>query len=247
MTLTVENISCRFSDGSFGLKNVSLSLKKGEFVIIAGTNGSGKTLLCKHLTGLIEKPDGKILIENKEIPPQHLHETVGMVFQNPDNQMVYQTVEEDISFGPEIKGFSNDDTKEAVKSAMKKTGLTSLAKRSVHNLSGGEKHRVAIAGILTAAPDFIIFDEPFTNLDYPGVIQVLNQILELHKQGHGIILISHDLDKMLAHADRLILMKDGKIISQGTPNEMALHAHLVDLRPYRAENVPKMSWLYDTF
>lgn len=247
MTLTAENISCRFSDGSFGLKNVCLNLNKGEFAIIAGTNGSGKTLLCKHLTGLIDKPDGKVLINDKETSPLLLHETVGMVFQNPDNQMVYQTVEEDVSFGPEIKGFSDDKTKAAVESAMKKTGLTSLAKRSVHNLSGGEKHRVAIAGILTTAPDFIIFDEPFTNLDYPGVIQVLKQILELHKQGHGIILISHDLDKMLAHASRLILMKDGRIIAQGTPVEMAEHAHLVDLRPYRAENVKKMSWLYEPF
>lgn len=246
MQLSARNISCRFSDGSYGLKNVSLTFKKGEFTIISGTNGSGKTLLCKHLTGLIENPDGKIFIDDQMIDPADLHEKVGMVFQNPDNQMVYQTVQEDISFGPEIKGLDATTIKCKVDEAMDHTGLSDLATRSVHNLSGGEKHRVAIAGILTTTPDFIIFDEPFTNLDYPGVIQVLKQIIHLHQHGHGIILISHDLDKMLAHADRMVLMKKGEVVATGAPAEVSDLAAQIDLRPYRPEDVSRMSWLNDT-
>ena len=220
--IEIKNLKHRFADGTFGLDGINLKIPAGAFVVVAGPNGSGKTTLIRHLNGLLLPTEGYVKVTGISVQkdPMRARRLVGMMFQDADSQIVGETVYGDVAFGPENLRLDNDQIRERVALALDVVGLKDFAEQRPHLLSGGEKRRLAIAGILAMEPRIIVFDEPFASLDYPGVKQVLRQILTLHKAGHTILVITHDLEKVIAHADRLIIMQKGKIVRDGVPAEI---------------------------
>lgn len=245
--LEIVNLSHFFPDGSCGVENINLSIKKGEFVVIGGQNGSGKTTLCRHLNGLLNPTSGEVLLNGESIQKdiRKTRQTVGMVFQNADMQIVGETVYSDISFGPENLSLPRDEINNRVDAAINDVGLTALRDHKPHTLSGGEKRKLAIAGILVMLPRVIIFDEPFSNLDYPGSRQVLKQIINLHRTGHTIIIITHELEKVIAQADRLVVMQRGRIVQSGSPAGIIMDVEQYGIRMPCSVKLGKgvVSWL----
>ena len=191
-------------------------------MVIAGHNGSGKTTLLRHLNGLLLPSDGCVRLAGKPIEEDLLRarQFVGMMFQDADSQIVGETVYEDVAFGPENLCLERTEIKKRVANALHVVGLQDFVEHRPHLLSGGEKRRLAIAGILSMKPRVILFDEPFASLDYPGIQQILQHILDLHQSGHTIVVTTHDVEKIIAHADRLIIMQGGKIVRNGMPAEI---------------------------
>ena len=220
--IEIKNLSHRFSDGTLGLDQIDLRIEAGAFVVLAGPNGSGKTSLIRHLNGLLQPTAGSVKVAGVSVQkdPMRARRMVGMMFQDADSQIVGETVYADVAFGPENLRLDQDQIRRRVTLALEVVGLKGFADQRPHLLSGGEKRRLSIAGILAMEPKVIVCDEPFTSLDYPGVKQVLKQILALHQAGHTIVVITHDLEKVLAHCDRLIIMQKGKIVRDGRPAEI---------------------------
>ena len=220
--IEIENRSHRFADGTLGLEGINLNIREGSFVVIAGHNGSGKTTLLRHLNGLLLPTAGIVRLAGVPVEKDLLksRQFVGMMFQDADSQIVGETVYADVAFGPENLRLQRSMIKNRVLKALSAVGLSDLAGQRPHLLSGGEKRRLAIAGILAMEPRVFVFDEPFSSMDYPGVKQVLQHILALYQSGHTIIVTTHDLEKIIAHADRLILMQSGKIVRDGMPAEI---------------------------
>lgn len=220
--IEIEKLSHRFSDGKFGIEDINLNIREGSLAIIAGLNGSGKTTLLRHLNGLLLPTAGTVRLAGVSVAQDLLkaRQFVGMMFQDADSQIVGETVYEDVAFGPENLRLDRAQIQSRVLNALQAVGLSNLAHQRPHLLSGGEKRRLAIAGILAMQPRVIVFDEPFSSLDFPGVKQVLEHILALHASGHTILVTTHDLEKIIAHADRLILMHGGKIVRDGTPADI---------------------------
>ncbi len=217
-----ENLCHRFADGSFGIEDINLNIREGSFVVIAGPNGSGKTTLLRHLNGLLSPTAGMVRLAGIPVEQSLLRaqQMVGMMFQDADSQIVGETVYEDVAFGPQNLRLDHRKVKSRVLKALDVVGLADFINQRPHLLSGGEKRRLAIAGILAMKPRVIVFDEPFSNLDYPGVKQVLQHILALHQSGQTIVVTTHDVEKIIAHADRMILMQNGKIIRDGIPADI---------------------------
>jgi biotin transport system ATP-binding protein len=215
--IEVSHLSHRFTDGGLGIDNISLTIEKGEFVVVAGHNGSGKTTLFRHLNGLLMPNTGDVKLDGISVSADVLRarQMVGLVFQDADSQIVGETVYDDVAFGPQNLCLSPDEVSRRVASALIAVGLEHLSEQRPHRLSGGEKRRLAIAGILAMESQVLILDEPFANLDYSGTLQVLSRIVDLHRAGKTIILSTHDLEKPMGHANRLILMKNGAIIRDG--------------------------------
>jgi len=205
--IEIENLSHCFSNGTLGIKNINLSIQEGEFIVVGGQNGSGKTTLLKHLNGLLLPNSGSVRVAGFAVS-QNLKKA---------RQIVGETVYDDVAFGPENLCLNRNEIDRRVSSALDAVGLAALAEQKSHLLSGGEKRRLAIAGVLAMEPKVIVFDEPFSNLDYPGVSQVLQEVLSLYRAGHTIIVATHELEKIIAHADRLIIMKDGSVARDGVP------------------------------
>ena len=220
--IEVQNLSHRFSDGTLGLDQINLRIEVGAFVVLAGPNGSGKTTLIRHLNGLLRPTAGCVKVAGISVQKDLMRarRLVGMMFQDADSQIVGETVYADVAFGPENLRLDPDQIRKRVALALQVVGLTEFADQRPHLLSGGEKRRLSIAGILAMEPKVIVCDEPFTSLDYPGVKQILKQILALQQAGHTIVVITHDLEKVLAHCDRLIIMQKGKIVRDGLPAEI---------------------------
>jgi biotin transport system ATP-binding protein len=245
--LNIQNLSTIFPDGTRALSNINLTIERGEFLVIAGKNGSGKTVLMKHLNGLLKPTSGQVLLYGKPVL-KHLvwaRQMIGLVFQNPDSQFLGQTVEDDIAFGPKNLNLQSKEVSRRVNNALEETGLLGLREKLPHSLSGGEKQKCAIAGVLAMNPEIIIFDEPFTQLDFPGVQQVLEQIISLHRKGKTIIVITHDLEKVLAHATRLVILKEGHIVFDGLPEQGIETAIKFDIyKPYdRTRKLGTYTWL----
>jgi biotin transport system ATP-binding protein len=222
--IEINNLSYKYLDKKFGIKDINLKIKKGEFVILAGPNGSGKTTLFRHLNALIKPDKGDVIIlgesvKKNSIKPKKL---VGMVFQDADAQIVGETVFSDVAFGPENLCMPRKEIDERVIKALNAVGLSDYSDKRPHTLSGGEKRRLAIAGILAMDSEIIVFDEPFSNLDYPGTVQVLKEIVKLRKQGKTILISTHDIEKVVFYADRIIIMDNGKIVDIGSPDEKFL-------------------------
>lgn len=223
----VENLVFRYDDEIItknAVDDVSLNIKEGEFVVIIGHNGSGKSTLAKHFNGIFYPTEGDVYIEGMNTKDDSLiweiRQKAGMVFQNPDNQIVATIVEEDVAFGPENLGIEKSIIRKRVDEALALVNMTEFAKKQPHNLSGGQKQRVAIAGIIAMRPDCIIFDEPTAMLDPSGRKEVVDTILKLNKEeGKTIIHITHFMDEA-TNADRVIVMDEGKITMQGKPREI---------------------------
>jgi len=245
--IEIKNLSHSFLDGTLGIDGINLSISKGDFIVIGGQNGSGKTTLLKHLNGLLLPTKGTVLIEGVEVSRniKKARQIVGMVFQNADSQIVGETVYADVAFGPENLCLERPEIEKRVSTALKSVGLTQHADKRPHLLSGGEKRRLSIAGILAMEPKIIVFDEPFSSLDYPGVRQVLKQIISLHQSGHTIIITTHDIEKIIAHANRLLIMEDGKVARDGIPDKILQEAEVFGVRAPCATRlgVEVASWL----
>ena len=245
--IQIENLVHRFADGTVGLNGVSLEIEEGAFVVIAGANGSGKTTLFRHLNGLLRPTTGSVRVAGVEVAQDLLRARtrVGMIFQDAESQIIGETVYDDVAFGPENLKLERAEIERRVQEALAATGLVHLAEKRPHLLSGGEKRRLAIAGILAMQPRVIVCDEPFSNLDYAGVRQVLEEVVKLHRAGHTILLTTHDLEKVLAHADRLVLMRDGKIECDGPPPVLLAAAEAFGVRRPRSAvgEVETLSWL----
>ena len=212
----------RFADGTQGLDDVTLTFNEGEFTVVAGANGSGKTTLLRHINGLLFSESGTVTVCGKsvKVDPFAARKQVGMVFQDADSQIVGETVYDDVAFGPENLSLERQQINQRVKQALAAVDLSGFENKMPHHLSGGEKRRLAIAGVLAMAPRVLMMDEPFSNLDYPATCRVLNTIMELHKNGHTIIITTHDLEKVIAHAQRLVVMAKGRIVKDGMPAEV---------------------------
>ena len=219
------------------LKNLSLEINRGEYVVILGHNGSGKSTLAKLLNMILEPGSGQIIIDGQDITSPDmtdddvfaLRKKIGMVFQNPDNQLVATIVEEDITFGPENLGLPSDEIRRRVDDALDTVGMTSYARHEPHRLSGGQKQRIAIAGIIAMQPECMIFDESTAMLDPAGRRDVIATIEKLNRErGITILAITHYMNEA-ARADRVIIIDDGQVAMDGTPDEIFRHGeHLAD-------------------
>jgi cobalt/nickel transport system ATP-binding protein len=228
MTRTIiqtENMSFTYPDGTSALHNINIEIKEGERVAIVGSNGAGKSTLFAHFNGINQPTSGLIKIdgepaiyEKKEL--LKIRQKVGIVFQNPDDQLFAPTVIEDVAFGPMNIGISDDEVDERVEEALELVGMSGLEKKAPHHLSGGQKKRVAIAGILAMRPEIMVLDEPTTGLDPKGVDQVMEILYMLNKEDMSIIIASHDVEMVTQFADKIFVLHDGQIIGQGTPAEI---------------------------
>ena len=206
------------------LKGVSLDIEKGSFTAVLGHNGSGKSTIAKHMNAILLPCGGKVYVEGIDTCDEErlfdIRQRVGMVFQNPDNQIVATIVEEDVAFALENMGVPTDEMRERVDDALKSVGMYEYREHSPHQLSGGQKQRVAIAGIIAMRPDCIVLDEPTAMLDPKGRREVLKTIRRLNRDyGITIVLITHYMDEA-AQADRIVVMDNGKIIMDNVPREV---------------------------
>jgi len=213
------------------LKDVTAQIKKGEFTAIIGTNGSGKSTLARHLNALLLPTEGELIVEGMRTSDAgrvwDIRQKVGMVFQNPDNQLVAAVVEEDVAFGPENLGVPPEEIRERVDLALEKVGMTSYRKQAPSMLSGGQKQRVAIAGVLAMKPDCIVLDEPTAMLDPKGRKEVMDTIHELNKkEGITIVLITHFMEEAVT-ADHILVIDKGVFKMEGTPREIFSQADKV--------------------
>ena len=205
------------------LQNVNIDIKQGEFVAILGHNGSGKSTLARHLNALLAPTSGTLWVlgmdtkEPKNTWP--IRQIAGMVFQNPDNQLVATIVEEDVAFGPENLGVPSEEIRSRVYDSLASVRMSDYAQSAPHQLSGGQKQRVAIAGVLAMRPECIVLDEPTAMLDPSGREEVIETVMRLNKEGITVILITHFMEEAVK-ADRVIVMDDGNIFMDGTPREI---------------------------
>ncbi len=206
------------------LKSVNFTVKKGEFVAVLGHNGSGKSTLAKHFNAVLKPTSGKVLVEEIDTADDSrlldIRQRVGMVFQNPDNQIVATIVEEDVAFGLENLGVEPKEIRRRVDEALRQVDMVEYYRHSPHQLSGGQKQRVAIAGIIAMRPDCIVLDEPTAMLDPRGRREVLSTIQELNREnGITVILITHYMDEAVK-AERVVVIDEGNILLDGTPKEV---------------------------
>ncbi|WSI03887.1 energy-coupling factor transporter ATPase [Sedimentibacter sp. MB31-C6] len=223
--INIENVKYKYNkeDVVYAVDGVCLKVKKGEFTAIIGHNGSGKSTLAKLINSILLPTEGKIYVKGMDTSDESklwdIRQTAGMVFQNPDNQLVATIVEEDIAFGPENQGVESSEIRRRVDDALNAVGMYEFRKRPPHLLSGGQKQRVAIAGILALNSDCIILDEPTAMLDPSGRAEVMDTLKKLNEQGKTILLITHYMDEAV-EADRVVIMDKGNIKLDGTPKEV---------------------------
>ena len=229
---------------SRAVDQVDLDIEAGSFIAILGHNGSGKSTLAKHINALLMPTEGTIWIDGKDTKEEpelwRIRKKAGMVFQNPDNQIIGTVVEEDVGFGPENMGVSTENIWRRVEESLKKTGMTAYRKHSPNRLSGGQKQRVAIAGVLAMHPKCIVLDEPTAMLDPVGRREVLDAVTELNqKEGITVILITHYMEEVI-RASHVYVMDKGHIVMEGTPRE--IFSQVDQLKNYRLD-VPQVTIL----
>jgi energy-coupling factor transporter ATP-binding protein EcfA2 len=217
MKLELQDLGQRFENGRWGLRGVDLVLEGTGFTVLSGHNGSGKTLLARHILGLERPTAGRVLLDGTDIQ-QNLRETrrrIAFVFQEPEHQILGMTVDEDVAWTPARLGWPLERRQASCQRALELTGLAGRGGDLTAFLSGGEKRRLAIASVLAAEPEMILLDEPFNDLDGPGVKTLLTILLDLHRQGIALLVITHDLEKCLAHAERLVVLQAGRLVADG--------------------------------
>lgn len=223
--LSTENLSFTYPDGTRALKNINIEIEKGEKVAIIGPNGAGKSTLFSHFNGLTEPTSGCVKIEGKPISFEKdellkVRQKVGIVFQDPNDQLFAPTVKEDITFGPMNLGLSYDEVEKRVEDALKMVGMENYEDKTPHHLSGGQQKRIAIAGIIAMKPELMILDEPTAGLDPDGVEKVLNIMNQLNEEGMTLIISSHDIDMISKYADKIFVLYNGEIIESGNKNKI---------------------------
>ena len=228
------------------LDNVNLDIKEGQFIAILGHNGSGKSTLAKHINALLAPSDGTIWVDGMDVSKEEnvipVRKSAGMVFQNPDNQIIANVVEEDVGFGPENIGVPTDEIWQRVDYALRAVGMRKYRTHSPNKLSGGQKQRVAIAGVVAMEPKCIVFDEPTAMLDPNGRKEVIATAHELNKKkGVTIILITHYMEEVVG-ADHVYVMEKGKVVMDGTPRE--IFSRVDELKEHRLD-VPQVTLVAD--
>ncbi len=236
--IRLDNVTYRYGEEGIALNSVSLNINKGEMLAIVGHNGSGKSTLAKHLNALLLPSEGSVTVEGMDTKDPantlNIREKVGMVFQNPDNQLVTTIVEEDVAFGPENLGIPSAEIRERVNKALEAVGMTEYANTAPHMLSGGQKQRIAIAGMLAMEPEVLVLDEATAMLDPQGRQEVLEIVGRVNKErGMTVVMITQYMEEAVM-ADRVAVMKGGRLIMTGTPKEVfsrgeELRSHGLDL------------------
>ncbi len=241
----LENVTFTYPDGTVALKNISFFVKKGEVVSVVGENGAGKTTLCYLLSGVIPHIYGGVIkgrvsvagLEPKNFPMRELSKKVSIVLQDPDSQIFSPTVFMEVAFGPSNLGLSKEEIKKTVKWALEVTGLSGLEDRSPDELSGGQKQRLVLASALAMKSDVLVLDEPTSQLDPVGVREVMATLRELKKRGTTMIITTHQTEEISEIADRIIVLKDGSIQAQGTPEEIFSNVGLMEYSGVKAPDV----------
>lgn len=223
--LETKDVSYKYPDGTPALKDVNFHASKGEIVALLGPNGAGKSTLFLHFNGILRPSSGKIMVE--EVPLNYdkkaimkVRQKVGIVFQNPDDQLFAPTVAEDVAFGPLNIGLDQDEVEKRVVESLKRVGMAGFEKKPPHHLSGGQKKRVAIAGILAMRPGIMVLDEPTSGLDPKGASQILHILHQLNQEGMTIVISTHDVDLVPLYASQVYIISDGHIIKEGTPQDV---------------------------
>ncbi len=230
--IKTENLHFKYpGDEDETLRGIDVEIEAGSFVAILGHNGSGKSTLAKHFNGILVPTEGKVYVDGLDTAKEDLmleiRRTVGMVFQNPDNQIVANVVEEDVAFAPENLGVEPAEIRRRVDDALRQVGMYEYRMHAPHLLSGGQKQRVAIAGVLAMQPRCIVLDEPTAMLDPLGRREVIRTVTGLcREQGFTIVLITHHMSECIG-ADRLIVMSEGKIVSDGAPKDVFSQVELL--------------------
>ncbi len=216
--------SFTYPDGTTALSDINLEIRKKEFIGILGSNGSGKTTLLKVMDGLMKDFEGSILLDGvniKKLSPKEIYKKVGLVFQNPNDQLFAATVFEDVTFGPINMGFPENEVISRAKNALKTVEMDEYAKKSIHNLSFGQKKRACIAGLLAMGHEILLLDEPTAGLDPMGEYKMMNLLTKLNKEkGVTIIMATHSVDLVPLFLDRLYILSKGRIVRGGTPEEV---------------------------
>lgn len=237
--IEIQNVSYAYEDAAAkALNNVSLTINDGEFVAVVGHNGSGKSTLAKHLNALLLPTEGKVLVDGMDTADEadtlSIRQRVGMVFQNPDNQLVTTIVEEDVAFGPENIGVPGNEIRTRVDRALAAVGMEKYAHSAPNMLSGGQKQRIAIAGMLAMQPKVLVLDEATAMLDPKGRRDIIDLVTKLHKEnGITVVMITQYMEEVIG-ADRVAVMSGGELILEGTPKEVfsqdeLLHKHRLDV------------------
>lgn len=223
--LETKNLSFTYPDGTEALKDVNIQIKKGEKIAIMGPNGAGKSTLFSHFNGLTEPTSGHVEIDGEKIIFERddllkVRQKVGIVFQDPNDQLFAPTVKEDVAFGPMNLGLEYDEVKQRIEEALDMVGMAGFEEKTPHHLSGGQQKRVAIAGIIAMRPEIMILDEPTAGLDPEGVDKVLNILNKLNEEGMSIVISSHDIEMVNEFADKIFVLYDGEIIAQGDKHQI---------------------------
>jgi len=226
VVIKTENMSFTYPDGTPALQNINMEILEGERAAIIGSNGAGKSTLFSHFNGILRPTSGLIKIDGEPASYKKddlikIRQKVGMVFQNPDDQLFSPTVEEDVAFGPMNLGLPDEEVEKRVEESLEAVGMNGSERKAPHHLSGGQKKRVAIAGILAMKPDIMVLDEPTTGLDPHGVEQVMDILYDLNlKKNMSIIISSHDVEMVTEFATKIFVLHGGEIIHQGTPEDI---------------------------
>ena len=231
--LEVKNIKYSYNKDYQALKGVSLKVEEGEMVALLGKNGAGKSTLFLHLNGIFEPDEGQVFIEGEELKYDKksllkFRQKVGIVFQNPDDQIFAPTVEEDVAFGPLNLGLPMEEVQRRVTEALARVGMSGFEKKAPHHLSGGQKKRVAIAGILAMKPKIMVLDEPTAGLDPQGVTDLSKLLKELNDEGITIIISTHEVNLVPNYAQRVFVLVDGLLIAEGTPKEIFAQPEILE-------------------
>jgi cobalt/nickel transport system ATP-binding protein len=228
--IETQNLSHVYSDGTKALNDVNFEAHRNEIVAVIGANGAGKTTLFKHFNGLLKQTSGKVLIQGEKIRKDNLlqiRKTVGLVFQNPDDQLFAPTVGQDVAFGPLNLGLPEDVIEHRIKESLEWVGMSGFEDKAPHHLSFGQKKRVAIAGILAMEPHVMVLDEPTSGLDPDGVLKIVQLLQNLRKLGMSTIVATHDVDIVPMFTDRVYLLHHGKVALEGPP-EMVFSDGLIE-------------------
>jgi energy-coupling factor transport system ATP-binding protein len=223
MGIKVENLSYSYSEkrkGKPALEKVSLEIAKGEFAVISGAAGAGKSTLIKHFNGILHPDQGRVTVDGLDTRTREVRRKVGMLFQHSQNQLFEETVYREIAFGPSNFGIRGEELEKRVHETLPLVHLdTGILDRSPFSLSGGEKRRVALAGILALRPAYLVLDEPTAGLDPEGRAKLLGRLQDIHRKGVGIVVVSHNLEEILPFAQKVISMEEGRIVFTGSPEE----------------------------
>ena len=228
--LRTEDLWHIYPGGIEALRGVTLSIERGEFVGLIGQNGSGKTTLAKHFNGLLKPTKGRVLvdgIDTREASVAELSRKVGYVFQNPDSMLFGRTVLEEVSFALKNMGVPQDEWEDRVKRVLEELDLDVPLDANPHLLSMGQRHRIAIADVLVMDPEVLILDEPTTGLDYKRCRQLMDTVSKLHKAGRTVILITHDIALVAEYVERVVILKDGQMLADGSPRKILADPDLI--------------------